>query len=122
MDKHLIYEYSENLYKYCSKETCYEKVRAKWTSDNRFWGHCAVISLLIQDKFGGDIKRCELPEEGVSHFYNFIDGEDIDVTIGQYNYSPIKSKVKDVIRDDLLSNSSTAERYMLLKNRLENKK
>lgn len=45
-----------------------------WTEDNPLWGHCAVVSLLAQNLFGGKLMRASL--EGTefasmrSHYFN----------------------------------------------------
>ena len=110
-----IFKYARVIYNKCTAETCYEKVRNQWTLDNKFWGHCAVVSLLIQDKFGGQIKKCKLKEENISHYFNFIDGKDYDCTIGQYKNSVTKCDVKLVDRAELLKCDSTKKRYEKLR-------
>lgn len=79
-------------------------------------GQCAVTALIVQDRFGGEIMRVEVP--GDSHYYNVVSGREVDLTRGQFGtYSPASpAETRD--REYLLSNQSTARRYRLLKERL----
>jgi hypothetical protein len=61
-----------------------------WTSENPLWGHCAVVALLVQDEWGGEILRASL--EGVpefaqmrSHYSNRLpDGRNVDLSRSQF--------------------------------------
>ncbi|WP_051022255.1 YunG family protein [Nocardia pneumoniae] len=58
-----------------------------WTETNRAKGQCAVTACVVQDYFGGDILNtvATLPSnETVSHYFNVIGGETIDLTRGQF--------------------------------------
>lgn len=79
-------------------------------------GQCAVTALIVQDRFGGEIVRVEIP--GDSHYYNVVSGREVDLTRDQFGtYSPTSSaETRD--REYLLSNQSTARRYRLLRERL----
>jgi hypothetical protein len=54
-----------------------------WTEDNPACGQCGVTSLVIQDRFGGDILKTHLAN-GQMHFYNRIENERIDFTDEQF--------------------------------------
>ena len=108
-------KFVEKIYNHCSAETCYPKVASDWREDNKFYGHCAVVSLLIQDCFGGKILKCNLQEENISHYYNEIDGKVVDATITQYNYTPTKTNMQYVERNEILNNVNTLKRYETLK-------
>jgi hypothetical protein len=45
-----------------------------WTKDNPFWGHCAVVSLLAQSLFQGEIVGVSLKDTKFAklkfHFWN----------------------------------------------------
>ena len=43
------------LYKIYSKDTCYPLCRNDWDDANPTLGHCAIVSLLVNDYFGGKI-------------------------------------------------------------------
>lgn len=94
-----------------------------WTPENPLWGHCAVVSLLIQDLYGGDLVRGSLkehPKYGYlrSHYWNRIDGKDIDFTKEQYpdlSYSELQAEVRS--RESVLEHPDTVRRYELLKAR-----
>ncbi len=114
-----IKQFINRLYEYCKKDTCYPEVAGKWSEDNKFYGHCAIVALIINDYFGGKIVKCKLVEENISHFYNEIDCKIIDATISQYNYLPTKVNIHYVNREEILDNPNTLERYSLLKNRIK---
>ena len=114
-----ITKYAKKIYEVCSKETCYHKVINKWDINNKFWGHCAIVTLLINDKFGGQIKRGVIAEEGVSHYWNNINGKDYDVTICQYNYYPTIVDITTSSKEYLLKSESTLKRYLILKQLLK---
>ena len=86
----------------------------KWTPENPATGQCSVTSLVVQDLFGGDILRTQVP--GGTHFYNRIGGARLDLTITQFDHS--------VTFDDALSSRAEAladtslEQYFLLRHRL----
>lgn len=54
-----------------------------WTHDNPARGQCGVTALVIQDHFGGDIVKTQLPD-GRMHFYNCIDNKCIDFSDSQF--------------------------------------
>lgn len=51
----------------CGRDTAYWP--EKWTSDNPFKDHCAIITLLANNLFGGQIMRAKM-EDGDSHYWN----------------------------------------------------
>ncbi|WP_439956443.1 YunG family protein [Nocardia gamkensis] len=58
-----------------------------WTEGNGAKGQCAVTACVVQDYLGGDILNtvATLPgNETVSHYFNVVDGEIIDLTHGQF--------------------------------------
>lgn len=87
---------------------------SKWTLENPAKGQCSVTSLVVQDLFGGDILRTQVP--GGSRFYNRIGGARLDLTISQFDHS--------VTFDDALSSRAEAladtslEQYFLVRRRL----
>ena len=97
-----------------SKETCYPTSQESWSKGNMTLGQCAITALVVNDYLGGQIKRCMVGD--VSHYYNEIDGNVIDLTSLQFegiipNYSLGVCRT----REYLLSNEDTKNRYELLK-------
>ena len=88
-----------------------------WKEDNPAWGQCAVTALIIQDLLGGELLRGLV--NGVSHYWNRLpNGQEIDLTIQQFN--TINERTEPVVRerDYVLSFPDTAKRYELLKSRV----
>lgn len=74
---------NEYLLKIYSKDTCYSKCMDDWNTDNLSLGHCAIVSLLVNDYFGGDIYKIKV--DNISHYFNVINNEIIDLTKNQFN-------------------------------------
>ncbi len=72
----------------CDKETSADA--EGWTKENPLYAHCAVVALLAQDLFGGNLLRASLeqfPEFAHmrSHYWNQLpDGSEVDFTEPQF--------------------------------------
>jgi hypothetical protein len=78
------------------------------------FGQCAVTAMLVQDIFGGELMRGI--NEGDSHYWNLIDGREVDLTRDQFRvWAP--RDVQKVERFRLESSPETMERYHLLSGR-----
>src|SRR3989344_7611221 len=51
-------QFKELLPSICDKETSSDP--ENWTPENPLWGHCAVVSLIAQNLFGGEPMRAPL--------------------------------------------------------------
>ena len=107
----------EYLYKVYSKDTCYPLCRNDWNASNPTLGHCAIVSLLVNDYFGGEIYKIKV--DGISHYFNFIDNNVVDLTANQFHkridyHARIKKERAEVLQDE-----DTVLRYKLLKMRLQ---
>lgn len=107
----------------CDQETSQDS--NGWTPENPLWGHCAVVSLVAQNLFGGELLRgslTEVPgfEHMRSHYWNKLaDGNIEDFTKPQFgaNYPHgLKAEVRE--RSYVLSFPETVKRYKLLALRL----
>lgn len=99
---------------------------AGWTNSNPSVGQCAVTALVVQDYLGGDIVWAAVPvgQKTVSHYFNRIDGKEIDLTREQFapgTQVPAgveKRKEFASTRDYVLSFEATQRRYAILKERV----
>ena len=111
-------------------------IRASWTyetsADSINWpkshpshGQCAVTSLLVQRISGGLIQRSDaiLPHgETLSHWYNVIDGEKLDLTAEQFPAgTTFRAKGEPMAEEEAVAyafkNEATQRRfYKLLEN------
>jgi hypothetical protein len=90
-------------------------VDSSWTPTCPALGQCAVTALVVQDYLGGDLMRCEV--EGTSHYWNLVDGVEIDLTRSQFNhFLPRHIAVRS--RDYVLSSPDTMRRYETLRARV----
>lgn len=105
------------LYECYSEDLCYYKVKQNWSEKNRACGMCTISTLIINDYFGGEI--CKIHVEGVSHYFNLLEGEIVDVTARQFSEKIDYNGYETVIRDKFL-NEDTKIRYEILKKKLIN--
>ncbi len=74
---------------------------SKWSAENPARGQCSVTALVINDVFGGEIRKTKAGDEW--HYYNYIDDERVDFTSSQFpqqiNYDDIKCKRVDACLD-----------------------
>ncbi|EHL74973.1 hypothetical protein CN423_27625 [Bacillus cereus] len=87
---------------------------SKWTIENPAKGQCGVTALVVQDIYGGEIKKTKVRE--VWHFYNFIDGQRFDFTENQFNgklnYMDVESNRKEAFAD------TNEKQYSILKEKV----
>lgn len=57
-----------------------------WTEDNPARGQCGVTALVVQDRFGGEIRKT--PTKNGLHFYNYMNGKRYDMTAEQFDERP----------------------------------
>ncbi|MBL8031720.1 MAG: hypothetical protein JNK33_05360 [Candidatus Doudnabacteria bacterium] len=95
-----------------------------WSTDNQLWGHCAVVSLLAQDLYGGELVRHSLEQvQGYeylrSHYTNQLpDGREFDFTALQFSTGLPENLPREVRpRERVLAHPDTRRRYELLKSR-----
>lgn len=101
-----------------SKDLCYPKVQCDWNENNRCFGMCAITSLITNDYFGGDI--CKIYVDGISHYFNLIENNIVDLTKDQFNREIDYKDYKIMDREKILTDD-TKNRYITLKARLINK-
>ena len=107
----------EYLYKVYSKDTCYPLCRNSWDINNPTLGHCAIVSLIVNDYFGGEIYKINV--DGISHYFNSIDDNIVDLTSNQFNKKIDYSNRIKKDRSEMLKNDDTLLRYNELRKRLE---
>lgn len=100
-----------------SIDTCYFKVVDNWSDANPTIGHCAIVSLIVNDYFGGKIFKCDV--DGIYHYFNIINGDIVDLTKEQFKTKINYKDRKEKTREELLNNKDTNERYIKLKKKLE---
>ncbi|MDD4878437.1 MAG: hypothetical protein PHO02_05380 [Candidatus Nanoarchaeia archaeon] len=102
---------------------------ASWTKENPAWGQCAVTSLIVNDYLGGKLvwANAVLPGgKSISHYFNNIDGKEIDLTRRQFPDGTLipegidKFKTFPSTRDYVLSFEATRTRYEKLKEKVKN--
>jgi hypothetical protein len=96
-----------------------------WTDSNPSLGQCAVTSLVVQDYLGGEIlwsKVLMKDDVSISHYFNVIKGEVIDLTRKQFPIDVVIPNGSEKMgqfastREYMLSDQSTQVRYVQLKN------
>ena len=110
-------ELEKQLLKVYSKDTCYPNCRDDWNDNNKTLGHCAIVALIVNDYLDGDIYKTKV--DGISHYFNVINDEVIDLTKSQFNKEIDYSNRVKKIREEILDDTDTLIRYNILKMRLE---
>lgn len=85
-----------------------------WQETNKAWGQCAITALLIQDLFGGTLRRCKaiLPDgRSISHYFNLVDGRVVDLTQQQFPAGTTFTADEERSREYVLSFPETVMRY-----------
>lgn len=97
---------------------CYSEVKFKWNDDNKYFEMCAIISLIINDYFGGNI--CKVNVDGISHYFNLIEDKIIDLTSDQFDFD-IDYKNHQIVDREKILTGDTKDRYNVLKEKLLNR-
>lgn len=103
---------NEKLINSYSAETSFDG--KNWKKDNPTYGHCAVAALIVSDYFK-NAEICKIKVDGVSHYFNVINGQVIDFTGEQFPQKLDYSNYEVSSREYLLSNENTKTRYQILK-------
>lgn len=112
---HAAHEFAQSLRAAWSRDTSADP--AAWAPDNPAWGQCAVTALIVQDRFGGQLLRCETATG--SHYFNRLpDGTELDLTCEQFpdGITPQNTEVR--YREHLLGFEPTRRRYETLSARI----
>ncbi len=112
-----IQELKEALYQSYSKDLCYPKVQDKWNESNKYFGMCAITSLIINDYFNYPI--CKTHVDGISHYFNLNKDQIIDLTADQFTH-PIDYTSYEIVNRLSILTTDTTKRYLELKNRVIN--
>lgn len=90
------------------------KTSSKWTIRNPAKGQCGVTALIVQELYGGEIKKTKVGEAW--HFYNLIEGQRFDFTETQFNeelnYTDVESNREEAFID------TNEKQYSILKEKL----
>ncbi|SDT24727.1 YunG family protein [Actinoplanes derwentensis] len=74
-------------------DTCDPHDLPEWRADNPARGQCGVTALIVQDLLGGELIVGEVQVEAAKvghHYWNRLpDGQDVDLTAGQFHPSEV---------------------------------
>lgn len=102
-----------------SEETARPTNSEKWSFNNPLWGHCALVAVIFQNKFGGKIMRGIIAENGFSHYWNKLDDKEYDLTREQFKSYVHIIDPQECTIERILSNPDTLKRYELLLEKLK---
>ena len=99
----------------CDRDTAFDS--KSWSLENPLWGHCAIISVLAQNLFGGDILFGKNGD--VRHYWNrMTNGLEKDFTIAQFRGRQLKlSSVRRVTNSLQHLRIKGSKRYKLFASR-----
>lgn len=99
-------------------DTAHRSYAARWSADVPSTGQCAVTALLVNDYFGGEIYT-GLTQNRERHFWNVVQGHEVDLTKAQLPDGVEFRNVQRRDRASLLKVPDLKYRYLLLKERFE---
>ncbi len=115
-DPRVLYDLLSGLW--CA-DTCAPRMRENWSVENKTLGQCSITAFLAQDIFGGKVYGVPL-EDGNYHCYNVVGDCIFDLTSEQFGDRRLDySGNPEQSREKLFSKKEKYERYLLLKERLE---
>jgi hypothetical protein len=89
-----------------------------WGSANPAWGQCAVTALIVQDYYGGELRRGLVDD--IPHYWNILEeGRQVDLTLKQFGDCARPSDVRARDRDYVLSFPETVSRYERLRSAVD---
>ena len=101
-------------------ETAAPEMRDKWKESDATYGQSGVAAMLVQDMFGGNIRKTYI--DGEKHYFNEVDGKTIDLTSDHYEEQFIMIKYEnseEVSREECAADGGAQERYELLQKRVD---
>lgn len=107
-----------SIYSAWDSSTAFPMPTCDFLRNDRAIGQCAVSAVLLQDYFGGEIKK-GIVNGLFKHYWNVIDGERLDITASQFCPPITITDEKNASRENLLTDSSFYQRYSILKSRVE---
>lgn len=96
------------------KDSCYPPMRKDYDGSRPSYGQCHGTALIVNDYFGGKIFEVEFPE-GEGHYWNLIDGKEVDLTRDQFDPDQVFPKPQIIGRED----TKESKEYFILKKRVK---
>jgi len=105
------------------RDTCHYKFLWDDKSITDSAGHCRVVSLIVQDYFGGEIIYSYVKgNKKWDHYWNKLpNGKEIDLTKDQFPKNIKFVKPKIITRKQVLKSERTKKGYTLLKTKVRRK-
>ncbi len=69
----------------------------QWSEENPANGQCNVTAAVIHDIFGGEVRRTQVA--GIWHYYNWFDGQRMDLSDSQFTDPGARFAVPDPYAD-----------------------
>ncbi|KKU78914.1 MAG: hypothetical protein UY04_C0023G0013 [Parcubacteria group bacterium GW2011_GWA2_47_7] len=111
-------KFLERVSEICTQETSADPTG--WTLENPMWGHCAIVTVLIQQLYGGDIWQASLTHiPQLAHLHRhygnrLTSGAMIDATARQFGTDyPVMTPILST-RNHILADESTDARFRIL--------
>ena len=122
MQKPSLEDFLSRIAEICTKDTSADP--AGWTPENPLWGHCAMVTLLLQEIYGGEVLRASLlhiPSLAHirSHYANALPALSlVDGTAGQFGAEyPKEMTFAHSSRAHILQSPDTVARYQVFRKR-----
>lgn len=116
-------EFNKFLYginKTYNRDTCYASLQNEWNENNPTLGHCAIVALKFFDIYGGEIKRVNIKNSNITHYYNSLNGKIFDITKDQFKNNEVYENEIIKTRDEIMNNENFKIRYKIFSDRFDN--
>lgn len=100
-----------------NRDTCYPALQNSWNQDNSALGHCAIVALMFFETYGGQIKRVNIINSNLTHYYNILNGEIFDITKNQFKNGEVYESEITKTKEDILSSEEFKLRYEVFSKR-----
>lgn len=101
-------------------DTCYKGLQSQWNENNPTLGHCAIVALKFFEIYGGEIKRVNIKNSDMNHYFNFLNGEIFDITKDQFKNDEVYENEIIKTKDEIMNNEDFVNRYNIFSNRFDN--
>lgn len=101
-------------------QTAHPNFQKAWKETDATYGQSRITAMLVQDMFGGSIRKTYIDDE--PHYFNEVDGKIIDLTSDHYEEQFIMIKYEnseEAAREDCDADADVTARYNLLQKRVD---
>ncbi len=108
------------LNKTYNRDTCYTDLQSEWNGNNPTLGHSAIVALKFFEFYGGEIKRVNIKNSNIIHYFNSLNGKIFDITKDQFKNNEVYENEIIITKDEIINNADFVNKYNIFSNRFDN--